>query len=162
MRRVSQRAGVTVGEGGVTFTEVLVVLVLLGTLALVAVPAFFVPDTLEAYAVSRELATDLRRTRRLAITQHTNYTLEFSPATAPYTSYTVFNASTLAVEPDFPKQIPTTATVTGTRTITFIPNGCICPTATPTDAVVDVAVGGALYRLTGSWYTGRIRVERVP
>lgn len=146
---------------GFTFVEALVVLGLLGVLLLVAVPNLSVPETIQAYAPARELATDLRLARRLAVTQHTNYTLEFSPAVGPYASYTIYNASSLAVEPDFPKAIPSGVAVTGTRTITFVPNGCACPTSPTSDAVVDVAVGGVIYRATVTWYTGRVGVDRI-
>jgi type II secretory pathway pseudopilin PulG len=146
---------------GLTIVELLVVMGLLGLLLLVAVPNLNVPDTIQAYAPARELATDLRLARRLSVTQHVNYTLEFSPALPPYATYAVYNASSLEVEPGFPKQLPPGATVTGTRTITFIPTGCACPSTPTSDAVVDVAVGGATYRTTVTWYTGRVRVERV-
>jgi prepilin-type N-terminal cleavage/methylation domain-containing protein len=148
---------------GFTLVEVLAVLGLLGILLLITVPQLTVPGTLSASVMARQIAVDLRLARQLAIAKRVNYTLEFNPATAPYTSYTVRNESTLAVDPDFPKEIPPGITATGRRSFTFVPGGCvdddnITPPCAGTDGSVSIDAGGNTATVQVFWYTGRVKV----
>lgn len=147
---------------GFTIVEVLAVLGLLGLLMLAALPNLTVPGTLSASATARQIAVDARLARQLSIARRVYYTLEFNPATAPYTSYTVRNESTLAVDPDFPKDIPAGITVTGRRTFSFAAGGCVdgdlVSPCLGADGSVTVAAGADTATVQVFWYTGRVKV----
>lgn len=147
---------------GFTLVEVLAVLGLLGLLMLATVPNLTVPGTLSASVMARQVAVDLRLARQLATGRRVYYSLEFNPATAPYTSYTVRNESTPAVDPDFPKEIPPGITVSGRRTFSFAPGGCVdddlLSPCSGTDGSVTVAAGTDTATVQVFWYTGRVKV----
>ena len=149
---------------GFTFVEVLAALGLLGLLLLVAMPRLVLPDTLNASVLARQVAVDLRLARQLSIGKRVMYTLEFNPATAPYTSYTLRNESTLAVEADFPKEIPGGITVSGRRSFSFAAGGGAIDDdgtgagTTGTDGSATVAAGAETFTVQVFWYTGRIKV----
>lgn len=158
---------------GFTWIEVLAVLGLLGILLLITVPQLMVPGTLSASVVANQIAADLRLARQLTIAKRVcvggvncpadNYTLEFLPAAGPYTSYTVRNQSTLAVEPDFPKEIPAGLIVSGRQRFIFVADGCVDddgvpPSCVGTDGSVTVAADGDTVTVQVFWYTGRVKV----
>lgn len=148
---------------GFSYIELLVVVGLLAILSLTLLPQLGVPDTLQAVQTARQIAVDLRRTQELAIGLRAYYTLEFSPTAAPYTSYTLYRTSTLAVEPDFPKSIPPGLTVSGRRTYCFAVGGwvndaCLGPGQTGTDSSVTVSTGTATATVQVFWYNGRVKV----
>ncbi len=148
---------------GFTLVEVLAVLGLLGILLLVAVPQLTVPGSLSASVVANQIAADLRLARQVAIAKRVNYSLEFLPAAGLYTSYTVRNQSTLAVEPDFPKEIPAGVTVSGRQRFIFVPDGCVDddgvpPTCVGSDGSVTVAASGDTFTVQVFWYAGRVKV----
>jgi Tfp pilus assembly protein FimT len=159
---------------GLTFIEVLAVLGLVAILLLVTVPQLTVPGTLSASVVANQIAADLRLARQLAIAKRVcaggvncpadNYALEFLPAAGPYTSYTVRNQSTLAVEPDFPKEIPAGVTVSGRQRFVFAisPDGCVADDgvncAGSTNGSVTVAASGDTFTVQVFWYAGRVKV----
>ena len=150
---------------GFTFVEILAALGVLGILLLVAVPRLVVPETLSTSVLARQIAVDLRLAFTLSIAKRGFYTLEFSPATAPYTSYTVRKESTLAVEADSPKDIPGGITVSGRRTFCFATGGaidddCLGPGTVGTDGSVVVAAGTDTTTVQVIAYTGRVKVVR--
>lgn len=151
------------GSSGYTLIEVLAVVGLLAILLLIAVPQLAVPDTITASTTAYQIAFDLRLARQLAIATRVNYALEFSPSTAPYTSYVVRNESTLAIEPDFPKTIPSGMTVSGRWNFTFRPDGCVDDdgvgaSCVGTDGSVTIAAGAKTFQVQVFWYTGRVKV----
>ncbi|MGQ0550851.1 MAG: pilus assembly FimT family protein [Armatimonadota bacterium] len=149
---------------GHTFAELLAVLGVLAVLILVAMPRLEMPDTLSASALARQIAVDLRLAQQLSIGERDMYTLEFNPAAVPYTSYTLRNESTLAVEPDFPKDIPSQITVSGRRSFAFAAGGCVDDDANSangcagTDGSVTVSSGAVSATINVYWYTGRVKV----
>jgi prepilin-type N-terminal cleavage/methylation domain-containing protein len=163
---------------GFSYIEVLVVLGLLAILALTALPqlAVAVPDSLQVAQVARQIATDLRRAQELSIamrnvccrgapcsTADSFYSLQFSPATPPYTSYTLYKGcDSTQVEPDFPKTIPSGITVSGRQTFCFRTGGYmvdVCLTGTTgTDGSVTVSTGAASATVWVYWYNGRVKV----
>ncbi len=149
-------------ESGWTFLEVLAVLGLLGVLLFVTVPQLVVPGTLSANVIARQTAVDLRLAHQLATAMRVYYTLEFNPATPPYTSYTIRNESTLQEEADFPKSLPTEVTVSGRRSFSFAPGGCVdSDLVSPclgTDGSATVTAGGNSATVWVYWYTGRVKV----
>ena len=158
---------------GFTLVEVLAVLGLLGILLLITVPQLTVPGTLSASVVANQIAADLRLARQLAIAKRVcvggvncpgdNYALEFLPPAGPYTSYTLRNQSTLAVEPDFPKEIPAGVTVSGRQRFIFVPDGCVDddgvpPSCVGTDGAITAAASGDTFTVQVFWYNGRVKV----
>ena len=125
MRRSSAR--------GTSFVEVLVVVAVLGVLLITALPQLSVPPQVPVGGAAREVAADLGLARQLAIAGRVNYIVTFAPAAGPFTSYTVAPQGS-PPGPDFPKTVPPGVAVTGTRQITFAPNGSASPTATLTFA----------------------------
>jgi type II secretory pathway pseudopilin PulG len=144
--------------------EVLAAVIVLGVLLVVAAPQLSMPGTVNASTVAQQIAADLFLARQLAIAYRVNYTLEFSPSTAPYTTYTVRNDATGIEEPDFPKTIPSEVTASGgQRAITFTPDGCVDDDGlgtlcAGTDRSVTVAGGGATATVQVYWYAGRVKV----
>ncbi len=147
---------------GFSYIEVLVVLGLLAILSLTALPQLAVPDKLQAEQAARQIAADLRLTQELSIAQRAYYTLQFNPATAPYTSYTLYLSSTpSSVQPDFPKTIPPGITVSGRQTFCFATGGSVsdtCSTSGGTDGSVTVSSGTATATVWVYWYNGRVKV----
>jgi hypothetical protein len=151
---------------------VLAVLGLLGILLLGTVPQLTVPGTLSASVMARQVAVDLRLARQLATSKRVcgggvncpavNFSLEFLPAAGPFTSYTVRNESTLAEDPDFPKQIPSGMTVSGRQKFIFVPGGCVdddgVGSCVGTNGSVTVAAGTDTATVQVFWYRGRIKV----
>ncbi len=148
---------------GFSYIEVLVVVGLLAILSLTLLPQLGVPDKLQAAQTARQIAADLRRTQELSIAQRAYYTLQFSPATAPYTSYSVYPTLTpTTVEPDFPKTIPSGITVGGRQTFCFATGGWVddgCgPGLAGTDGSVTVSAGTVTSTVWVYWYNGRVQV----
>ncbi len=144
---------------GYGFIELLAALGLLSILILVAMPRLDLPETLNASAFARQVAVDMRLTQQLAFSKRVNHTLEFSPATAPYTSYIIRNDSTLAIEPDFPKEVPGGLTVSGRRIFTFTSGGWgPYDGAIGADGSVTVAAGANTATVQVFWYNGRVAV----
>ena len=151
------------GDSGLAFIEVLAVLGVVIILLLVAMPQLVMPTALNATAMADQISVDLRFARQLAVAKRVNHTLEFSPSTAPYTSYLVRNESTLVVEPDFPKTIPSDLTVSGRRSFTFRPDGCVDDdgagsTCVGTDGSVTTTSGTRTATVQVYWYAGRVKV----
>ncbi len=163
--------------GGFSFVEVLVVVALVSILALTVLPQLTVavPDKLQAALVARQIAADVRRAQGLSIAMRnacctgspcfssdSYYTLQFSPATAPYTSYSLFKSCSGAVEPDFPKNIPPGVTVSGRQTFCFKTGGYVVDTCltgtTGTDGSVTISAGSATATVWVYWYNGRVKV----
>lgn len=145
---------------GYGFIELMAALGLLSILILVAMPRLEMPETLNASTFARQVAVDLRLTQQLAFSRRVNYTLEFSPAAAPYTSYTVRNESTLAIAPDFPKEVPGGLTVSGRRIFTFTSGGWgPYDGAVGSDGSVTVTAGANTATVQVFWYNGRVAVS---
>ena len=140
------------GRQGYSFPEVLVVGAVLIVLALIAVPQLMVPTTTQVRLPARQLAADLRLAQRLAIARHMDYLVEMSPATPPYTQYTVRPLSGSA-EPDFPKTFDPALSVTGLALFQFRSDG----TATAGGSVT-LASGGSTAVVQVVAATGRVTV----
>lgn len=145
---------------GFTLVEILAAIGILGILILVAMPRLVLPETLNASTFARQLAVDLRLTQQLAFSRRVNYTLEFSPGVAPYTSYTLRNESTLAIERDFPKDVPGGLTVAGRRVFTFTSGGWgpYDELLAGADGAVTITAGSNTATVTVYWYNGRVQV----
>ncbi len=162
---------------GFTYIEVLVVLGFLAVLALTAFPqlAVAVPDSLQVALVARQVAADLRRAQELSIAMRnvcctaapcfssdSYFTFQFTPATAPYTSYSILKSCDGTVQPDFPKNIPAGITVSGRQAFCFKTGGYVVDTCltgtTGTDGSVTISASSATATVWVYWYNGRVKV----
>jgi Tfp pilus assembly protein FimT len=131
---------------------VIVVVALLGILLVAAVPQLFGPDELDVEFAARSVATDMELARRFAIARRANFVMTFSPAGGPYASYTLTTGG--VAEPDFPKDLPLTVTVTGTASITFRPSG-----STTAGATLTFSAGGETAQVTVLAATARVEIS---
>ncbi len=139
-------------EAGFSLAEALIVVGLLGIVVIIAMPQLAVPDNMQVNVPARQLAADLRLTQRLAIARHTDYLLEFAPAVAPYSSYSV-HVSGGGAEPDFPKAVPAGVTATGPAQFTFHSDGSAASAGT-----VSLSFGTATATIQVVAATGRVVV----
>ena len=81
-------------RSGFTFVEAILVIVITGILAGIAIPMLDVFGRNLAYITARQIVTDLRYTRTLAVTSGTRHYLRFFPAggdvDGEYTSYAIY------------------------------------------------------------------------
>lgn len=87
---------------GYSFVEIIIVVLVLGIMTLVAVPRlkYTIVSGAAAEVMTNKIVTDLRRTRRLAISDGADnpngYELKFKNP-SPYSSYDIINSQTSAV-----------------------------------------------------------------
>lgn len=142
------------GQRGYGFAELLAVSAILFLLALVAFPRLVVPTTIVVQVPARQLAADLRLAQRLAIARHVDYLVEMSPATSPYTAYSV-HALGGPAEPDFPRPFDAGVSVSGTVQFQFrsdgtaVAGGSVTLTSGGSTAVVQVIAATGRVTVTG-------------
>lgn len=74
---------------GFTLIEALLIILLIGILAAIAIPRMGSSEK-SAYSSARQIVTDLRYTRTLAVTTGQKHYLKLLPAGGPYTSYKIY------------------------------------------------------------------------
>jgi prepilin-type N-terminal cleavage/methylation domain-containing protein len=79
-----------------TFIELIVVMVVLGIAALLAVPMFSSAADSQLQAAANTIAADLEYVKNLAITRQMNYTMVFDPATESYRVQETATGTTIA------------------------------------------------------------------
>ena len=80
-------------RSGFTFVEAILVIVITGILAGIAIPRLDLFGRKSVYITARQIVTDLRYTRTLAVTSGTRHYLRFLPAggvDGEYTSYAIY------------------------------------------------------------------------
>lgn len=123
-------------EAGFTLAETLVVVVLVGLIALVAIPnvgAFF-----RAYRIrsaADQLVGHLRAARQISVSQRQNvtFTINASPANSYTFSYTIPGKPTTTETFTLPDQVTVTNTPSGALVYTLRPTGMVDDATTPDD-----------------------------
>ena len=144
---------------GTSFVEVIVVLLFIGILTAIAVPRFSFSAVYKKSAdtTARKLVTDLRRTRRLAITNAATNSAGFElkmTGPSPYDSYQINNLDT--------SQTLDTHTIddridcTGGATFQFGPLGNLLG---PSDDEVELSSNGETFTITVIPATGMIKCD---
>jgi len=144
---------------GTSFAEVIIVLLFIGILTAIAVPRFSFSAVFkkDAEATARKLVTDLRRTRRLAITDAANNTAGFElsmTGSSPNVSYDIKNLNTL--ETIDTHTIDEGIEFTGGSTFQFGPLGNLLGSS---DTQVQLSSNGKTYTITVIPATGMVKCD---
>jgi Tfp pilus assembly protein PilE len=142
---------------GVTLAELIIIVSIVAALAVIAVPRlqFAAVYHKQAEATARKIVTDLRRTRRLAIsnaaTNTDGFKLKMSEL-APYTEYHIENESTKQTVDSH--TIDSAVTCTGGGEFLFRPLGNLSDAS---DTELIVSASGKTYTITVVRATGAIK-----
>lgn len=145
---------------GISFIEVLFVLVLLGILAAVALPRLQMGAVSKqtAKTFAHQLTADLRYARQLALTNAAENTLGFElvmSGSGSYSGYQIRNRQTAAAVHTYP--ISPDIQVTGGGTFVFGPFGNLL---TGSDTALQVAAGDESYSITVFPATGSVLCQK--
>jgi len=123
-------------QAGFTLAEMLVVIVIVGLAALVAIPN--VGSFFRAYRIrsaSDQLVSHLRAARQISVTQHlpVTFTINASPSNSYTFSYTIPGKPTTTQTFELSKAVTITNTPSGALTYTIAQNGTVANATTPDD-----------------------------
>ena len=144
---------------GFTLVELILIVLFLGIFAVIAVPRlqFATLHGKQADTVARKIVTDLRRTRRLAISDAANNTSGFAlnmTGSAPYSAYEIENLNTSATVDSH--TIDSDISCTGGATFQFGPLGNLLAGS---DTQLTSAAGGKTFTITIISATGAVKCQ---
>jgi type II secretory pathway pseudopilin PulG len=144
-------------RGAFTLVEVIVVVMFVGILAVIAVPRlnFAAISKRKADTTARKIVTDLRRTRRLAISDAANNIAGFAlnmTGSAPYMAYEIVNLNTLATVDS--QAVDSDVSCAGGATFQFSSLGSL---KVGSDTQLTVSSGGKTYTITIISATGTVK-----
>lgn len=142
---------------GVTFVELILIVLFLGIFVVIAVPRlrFATLHRKQADTVARKIVTDLRRTRRLAVSDAANNTDGFAlnmTGSAPYAAYEIVNLDTSATVDSH--TIDSDISCTGGATFQF---GRLGNLLAGSDNQLTVAADGKTFTITIISATGMVK-----
>lgn len=112
----------------VTLIELMVVLAIIAIMLGMAAPSFFnYQRTLKLRSAARELASDIRFARQLAVSMNTTHQLCFDGGNTLYTIYRNNDCSGTMVKTVNIAQFYSGVTKSGGATLTFSPRGTVTP-----------------------------------
>lgn len=142
---------------GFSLVELIIAVMFVAILAVIAVPRlnFSLTAEKDAQATAKKIATDLRRTRQLAISDAVNntagYRLRFN-GSSPYSSYDIVNIDTSAVVDSH--TIPSGVSCTTGSDFRFGPMGNLLGGSS---SRIDVSGSGMSLTLTVTTATGMVK-----
>ena len=144
-------------KGAFTLVELLLIVLFVGVLAFMVVPRMnlSVVSKQKADTTARKIITDLRRTRRLAISDAANNTAGFAlkmTGSSPYTGYEIENLDT--AETVDSHTIDSAITCTGGSEFNFGPLGNLLAGS---DTQLSVSASGKTFTITIISATGMIK-----
>jgi len=144
-------------QSAYSLVELIIVVVFLGIIAAIAVPRlnFSATSRYKADTIARKIVTDLRRTRRLAISDAANNTAGFALnmiGPSPYNSYAIENLST-GVTIDSQTIAPEISCAGGTA-FQFGPMGNL---KVGSDTQLSISASGRTFVITITIATGTVK-----
>ena len=142
---------------GYTLAELVIVVVFVSALAMIAVPRINLSTTTAkgAQALAKKIVTDLRRTRRLAISDAASNTSGYRiqmNGPDPYTDYDIVNLNTSATVDSH--TIDSDISCTNGATFSFGPMGNLL---VGSDTQLDIAGGDDSFTITITSATGMVK-----
>lgn len=137
---------------GYTLIELVFVVVVIVLVAMVVIPRMGLPFTtkMKVYTASRKLVSNLRYTRRLAITNNENYRLNVDSSTNEYEIYDSGDAQVGNTE-----TIDSSITVSGDKDFIFEAFG---NASAASDTDISLSADGNQYDITVTIATGRVEL----
>jgi Tfp pilus assembly protein FimT len=144
-------------KGAFTLVELILIVLFVGILAFIVVPRMNLSaiSKQKADTTARKIVTDLRRTRRLAISDAANNTAGFAlkmTGSSPYTGYEIENLDTAETVDSY--TIDSAITCTGGSEFNFGPLGNLL---TGSDTQLSVSASGKTFTITITSATGMIK-----
>ena len=144
-------------KGAFTLVELILIVLFVGILAFIVVPRMNLSaiSKQKADTTARKIITDLRRTRRLAISDAANNTAGFAlkmTGSSPYTGYEIENLDTAETLDSY--TIDSAITCTGGSEFNFGPLGNLL---TGSDTQLSVSASGKTFTITITSATGMIK-----
>jgi Tfp pilus assembly protein FimT len=144
-------------KGAFTLVELILIVLFVGILAFIVVPRMnlSVVSKQKAETTARKIITDLRRTRRLAISDAANNTAGFAlkmTGSSPYTGYEIENLDTAETVDSY--TIDSAITCTGGSEFNFGPLGNLL---SGSDTQLSVEAPGKTFTITITSATGMIK-----
>lgn len=144
-------------KGAFTLVELILIVLFVGILAFIVVPRMNLSaiSKQKADTTARKIITDLRRTRRLAISDAANNTAGFAlkmTGSSPYTGYEIENLDTAETVDSY--TIDSAITCTGGSEFNFGPLGNLL---TGSDTQLSVSASGKTFTITITSATGMIK-----
>lgn len=144
-------------KGAFTLVELILIVLFVGILAFIVVPRMNLSaiSKQKADGLAGKIVTDLRRTRRLAISDAANNTAGFAlkmTGSSPYTGYEIENLDTAGTVDSH--TINSSITCTGGSEFNFGPLGNLL---TGSDTQLSVSASGKTFTITITSATGMIK-----
>jgi hypothetical protein len=137
---------------GYTIIEIVAIIAVIGILIAIALPRFGAVSKNIARTTSRQIMSDIRYVRRLAIASAKDHIIRFYPAGGPYNEYRLFRKERMLEEQlGEPKQIPEQIICTGTEELTFNPFGYASGSG-----IISLIADGDQYDVNVVAATGRV------
>jgi prepilin-type N-terminal cleavage/methylation domain-containing protein len=141
-------------EKGFTTIELIIVIVIAGIMAAVAIPKMGNVSTVDLYTTARQVKSDIRFAQQLAMSKYTNVTITFTGGTGNY----AITGSGISTSPKFlpPNSRATFSAVgSGSTALAYTFNSSGVPTA---GGIVAISFGGSGKQVVVSSVTGSVSI----
>lgn len=139
-------------EHGFTLIESTLVIIVIGLLAIIAIPKLLSTDKQEVYIAGHQITADMRYARGLAVANAEDCTVTFSPSSGPYTSYTISNAGGTVKSVDISEEVTCNLIAPFADSISFTALG----STTSSGEIISLTVGSYSRKISVVSATGRV------